>query len=144
MAFRAEFVNVSSFAHKGFASQLDFGKCANSPALPKCAHSIYLATSDERTSGRAHYCGFCNPAQHYGAVGSDKRKMSFALRYQSSPRNKRMTANKNERNSNACPKCGSAYRYTLENSPLVECCECGTHWRPIRRCDSAYSKEVAA
>src|SRR6266404_19487 len=103
MAFRAEFANVSSFAHKGTASRLDFGKHPNSPALPKCAHSIYLATSAERTSGYAHYCGACNPAQHYGAVGSDKRKMSFALRYQSSPRNKRMTANKNERNSNTCP-----------------------------------------
>jgi hypothetical protein len=143
MAFRAEFVNVSSFAHKGFASQLDFGKRANSPPLPKCAHSIYLATSAERTSGRAHYCGACNPEQHYGALGSDSRKMAYALRYQSSPRHERLTANKKEKNRNCCPQCGSSYRFLVENSPLVECSECGEHWQPIRRGDSAHT-EVAA
>jgi ribosomal protein L37AE/L43A len=141
MAFRAEFANVSSFAHKGFASKLDR---ASSPALPRCPHSVYLATSTERTTGLAHYCGGCNPSQHYGALGGDSRKMAYAMRYQSSPRRERMTANKNERNSNACPQCGSDYRFKIENSPLVECAECSTHWRPIRRGDSVNSVGVAA
>jgi ribosomal protein L37AE/L43A len=144
MGFRVKFANVSSFAHKGFATHLDFGSRASSPVLPRCPHSIYLATSAERTTGSAHYCGACNPNQHYGALGGDTRKMSFALRYQSTPRRERLTANKSERNSNACPQCGSDYRYALENSPLVECSECGTHWRPIRRGDSVHSKDVAA
>jgi hypothetical protein len=144
MAFRAEFAHVTSFAHKGFASRLDRGSRVSPPVFPRCSHSIYLATSAERTTRLAHYCGGCNPSRHYGALGSDSRKMSWATRYQSSPRRERLTANKNEKNSNACPQCGSDYRYAIENSKLVECSECGNRWRPIRRGDSVHSVGVAA
>jgi hypothetical protein len=132
---------VTSFAH---VSKVDRGSRATSPLLPRCPHSIYLATSAERTSGLAYYCGGCNADQHYGALGSDSRKMAWATRYQSSPRREKMTANKNERNSNCCPQCGSSYRFLVENSLLVECSECGEHWKPIRRGDSARSEGIAA
>jgi len=142
-SFRVEFANTSSFTPRGVASRLDFGTQHSSPALAKCSHGVYKA--GEKV---ARYCVFCSPetadASFMAGRKVDSRKMSFAVRYQSSPRRARMTANKNEKNSNACPQCGSDYRYTLENSLLVECSECGEHWRPIRRGDSAHSTEVAA
>ena len=145
MTFREEFANVSPFTPRGFANRLNLGTRHVSPALPKCAHGIYLASLPERTTRCAHYCGLCRPHdQHYGVLGGDSRKMAYAVRYQSSPRRERLTANKSERNSNACPQCGSNYRFLVENSPLVECSECGEHWRPIRRGDSTHSTEVAA
>jgi len=141
--FRAEFANVSTFTPRGVASRLDFGRNSSSPALSKCGHGVYAA--GEKV---ARYCVFCSPetadASFMPGRKVDSRKMSFAARYQSSPRRERLTANKSERNSNACPKCGSDYRFKIDNSPLVECSECGTHWRPIRRSDSVHSKEVAA
>jgi hypothetical protein len=140
MAFRAEFANVSLFAHKGTASRLDFGNRSNSSSPLKCLHGVY--TAGEKV---ARYCVFCSPetadASFMPGRKVDSRKMSFAARYQSS--RERLAANKNEKNSNACPQCGSDYRYTLEHSPLVECAECSTNWRPLRRSDSL-PKGVAA
>jgi ribosomal protein L37AE/L43A len=128
-------------------SRLAFAGIKQAP-LPRCEHGIYLAREDERRSGFAWYCATCRPqgfgqAYHYGALGEPFRKMSFALRYQSSPRRERLTANKSERNSNCCPQCGSSYRFLVENPVLVECAECSTNWRPLRRSDSV-PKGVAA
>jgi hypothetical protein len=145
MTFRAKFANVSTFTPRGFATRLNLGMHQVSPALPKCAHGVYLASLPERMTRCAHYCGLCRPhEQHYGVLRGDSRKMAYALRYQSSPRRERMTANKNERHSNTCPQCGSDYRYTIENSQLVECSECSAQWRPVRRGDSARAEGVAA
>jgi ribosomal protein L37AE/L43A len=142
-SFRVEFANTSSFTPRGVASRLDFGTQHSLPVLSKCGHGVYKA--GEKV---ARYCVFCSPetadASFMPGRTVDSRQMSFAARYQSSPRRKRMTANKSEKNSNACPQCGSDYRFAIENSLLVECSECSTLWRPIRRGDSVHSKEVAA
>ena len=135
MTFRVEFAHPSTFTHRArFISHLNFG-AGSAPALPKCEHGIYLARGEERASHRAHYCGACNPNQHHGALGGESRKMFFAQRYQSSPRTGRLTANRNERRGNGCPKCGSCYRYKIEGSVMVECSECSERWKPILRGD---------
>ena len=114
-----------------------------------CEHGIFLAREDERRSGFAWYCSTCRPlgwaqSYHYGAMGGDSRKMDFALRYQSSPRSVRLTANRHERKGNACPNCDSSYRYQIEGSTKVACSECGTIWKPIRRGDSLELEGAAA
>jgi len=116
--------------------------------LARCAHGIPLARADEHASGFAWYCVNCRREgfgreYSYGVGDGKARNLLMSERYMGSPRLERETANKREARSNFCPKCQSAYRYKVENSPDVECSECGTIWRPIRRSDSDFA-EVAA
>ena len=116
--------------------------------LQRCAHSIYLAREDERRLGKAFYCATCRPEgfgkpYHYGVGDGTVKNLLMAERYMGSPRQTRVTANTSESRSNFCPKCQSAYRYKIEKSPEVECAECGTPWKPIRRSDSDVAEAAA-
>ena len=113
----------------------------------KCAHGVFLAPAhgryaDERVSGMAKYCGLCNKNQHYGVLvnpGDETRTLALPERGIGTDRRDLVAdgkrANVREGRSVVCPQCQSAYRYQIENSLDVECSECGTRWRPLRRAD---------
>jgi hypothetical protein len=99
----------------------------------------------------ALYCCFCSPevcdASFMPGRKVDARSLLAPLRNIGTDRRDFVAegrrANRREKLNNACPNCQSDYRYAIDGSSDVECSECGTRWRPIRRSDVCPQSELA-
>jgi len=98
--------------------------------IPRCPHSIYLATPDEIRTGKAHFCSACNPML---GTQSDTREFIFPTHFADN-RNDRRRANKTR--GGACPNC-SEMIHTVVSAKVWQCVECGTQYKATRRKEAA-------
>lgn len=95
--------------------------------LPRCPHSIYLATEKERVLQRAHFCFLCNPSL-IGCDPNADKKFVLPKIYSFNEKDRPIRATPR---LGACPACGSTIHEEISRKTW-RCADCNEEFKAPR------------